>query len=182
MRRYKHLSSTARVVAKNKILLLAIVAIAFLQLLSYSTIREFSQTHRTIIQPTVVDQPYWIEGGSASAEYVQLMGRHALDLLLNYHPRSAAYQFNTLSSLYSPGTFAAAQEYYGELAERISAMGFSSVYYPSKFTITPDTITAEGMRTRWSATGKTDQQETYEITYAIRHGRFEISNIREVKR
>lgn len=180
MRRYKHLSSTARVVARNKILTISLVIITVLQLLSYSTIREFSQTHRTIVQPIMVDQPYWIDGSTASQAYLEMMGRDILSLLLTYHPDSVHYQYNTLTNLHNPAYYAETKEFYQGTADRIKQTGFSSVFYPSRFTLSPESILVTGTRTRFTLTGKSEKQERYQIDYIIRHGTFEIKTIKEV--
>lgn len=182
MKRFRYLSSSARLVVRNKLLTLTLGVILLLQALSYGTIREFNATHRTIVQPAVVDHPYWIEGGSASQGYLEMMGKYTTDLLLTYHPDSVERQYRTLLTLHTAASYAELQDAYRSAAARIKQLGFSSVYYQTHYDLTPETITIEGVRTRYSVTGKTSRRETYAIDYVISNGKFELINISEVEK
>lgn len=180
MRRYRHLSSSARVVAKNKLLTVAIIILVVLQVWNVIDARNARDSQRTIVHPVGASHGYELTGTSAGHIYLDAMAHYIADLLLNYHSETIQQNIETLLTLYSDSSRNNAKEYFSQIVSQIIALGYSSTFYISEISHAKEsnTMIIAGRQYRRAAEIPTvDEQQRYEVQYRIIHGRFEIQTI-----
>lgn len=175
MQRYRHISSSARIVARNKLLTIAIVLLLVMQGWNFVTIERMMDAQRTIIHPIGVSTAYAMTGTSAGHIYLNAMAHYIADLLLNYHPETIETNIDHLLTLYREAEREAVLPYYRAIASQIIALGYSSAFYITDIAHTEDVMTISGIQRRQAAAiASAEEAQRYTVHYHIRHGRFEI--------
>ena len=125
-----------------------------------------------------------ISGDQASDGYLELMTRYVTGLALNYTPATAREQFGELLALYSPSAFPEAKKTFYALAGTVETANVSSVFTPGSIKVDRmrGVIDATGVQRQFAQDGGPlvpDKETTYEISYRISGGRFELTGFSE---
>lgn len=95
----KRLSDAADV----KIFILAVLFGSFgLNLILAATVMSWPKTQRTVFLPLEINKSFWVDGDQISPHYLEMMGVHVLQLMLNVTPNSINYQGNLLLGITDP--------------------------------------------------------------------------------
>lgn len=179
-----YLQKMANLTAENRLLKLALLvvggAVVFSTLYTVGAVRN----ERTILVPAGLDGRVEVSGGGASDRYLDIMARYVVDLALNYTPATARGQFGELLALYTPESFPEARKAFYALAGTVETANVSSAFSVDRVKVdkTKDVIDVSGVLRQLGQDGNPigDAREaTYELTYLISDGRFELTGFSE---
>jgi len=163
---------------KFAILIIAISSVASAALSIYAIDRE-----KVIILPPVVDERIVISGNEVNEAYIKLFARYSTTLFLNYSATSFKNQAGDLLQLASPDFFQSLRKQLLSLQDTIKQLQVSSVFYPERITVNLNEkeVTVQGMRRQYAQHSLIEEGiQTYNLKYAIIHGRFFLENIKNV--
>lgn len=180
--------------AENRLLKFVVVVIGCAVLANTFIMLGMTRRARTIIVPPALVSPALvspglsakveISGDQASDGYLELMTRYVTGLALNYTPATAREQFGELLALYSPDAFPVARKTFYALAGTVETANVSSVFTPGSIKVDRmrGVIDATGIQRQFAQDGGPlgpDKETTYEISYRISDGRFELTGFSE---
>ena len=175
--------------AENRLLKFVVVVIGCAVLANTFIMLGMTRRARTIIVPPALVSPglsakVEISGDQASDGYLELMTRYVTGLALNYTPATAREQFGELLALYSPSAFPDAKKTFYALAGTVETANVSSVFTPGSIKVDRmrGVIDATGVQRQFAQDGGPlgpDKETTYEISYRISDGRFELTGFSE---
>ena len=179
------LDGRSNLFAENRLLKAGFVVLLVMQVLSWSQLRTLASQQRETLIPLTYAGPMQISVSSAGDEYLLGMTRHVLDLVGNYTAATARKQFSELLRLFPPETYGEAEGNFKRLADMIER--YSTV--ASRVTMVGDpktdgsTIVVQAIKERLVNGVPTTHIETrFQITYAIRNGRFWVLSIDEAEK
>jgi type IV conjugative transfer system protein TraE len=137
---------------------------------------------RVVLVP-LLDRSASIGWQSASPEYLEQLSRYLLPLVTTYHPRSLEVQIREFLNYVSPESFGELKGQLLSQAEEARKSELSQVFYPSEIQAEGDSARATGLLRRFIGKTLTSEEvTTYELCYAIRHGRAYLVGLARIDR
>ena len=179
-----YMQRLSNVMAENRLLKLVVVVIGLAVIANCFFTFNMAKHERTILVPAGLNSRVEVTDGQASDGYLDLMTRYALGLALDYTPATARQQFGEFLTLYSPGAFPEARKAFYSLADTVETADVSSVFFIGSIKVdrTKSVLEATGVSRQFAQDGSPlgpDRQTTYEMTYRISNGRFQLTGFGE---
>ena len=165
---------TANLFGENRLLKVAVVAMAATMFFQYRMLQEIRDRQVTVLVPPGMTTPLTVSGSDASDEYLQAIATYLTSLAGTYTAATARAQFDELLRLYTPEAYNSARVALYDLADRIEQSGrLTSAFTLQSMQRQADELIIRGLKTRFAE--RTIQSQTrveYAIRFAIRHSRF----------
>ena len=179
-----YMQRLSNVMAENRLLKLVVVVIGLAVIANCFFTFNMAKHERTILVPAGLNSRVEVTDGQASDGYLDLMTRYALGLALDYTPATARQQFGEFLTLYSPGAFPEARKAFYSLADTVETAGVSSAFFIGSIKVgrAKGVIDATGVSRQFAQDGSPlgpDNESTYEMTYRISDGRFQLTGFGE---
>lgn len=182
------IQKSSNILAENKLLKIAIIALIIINIYTMSKIELALNSYKTVIVPPVINSTFEVMGSVASDEYFKQMARYVASLAFNYTPVIARTQFGELLHLYSPDDYVEGKNALYALADIIEASKVTQSLFISKIELTKTDdkgkIIINGKRKVSDDTKLViDEADiSFGIDYAMKEGKFMIKKIYEEKK
>ena len=179
-----YMQKLSNVMAENRLLKFVVAVIGLAVIANCFFTFNMAKHERTILVPAGLNSRVEVADNYASDGYLDLMTRYALGLALNYTTATAREQFGELLTLYSPGAFPEARKTFYSLADTVETAGVSSAFFIGSIKVdrSRGVIEATGVSRQFAQDGGPlgpDRQTTYELSYRISDGRFQLTGFGE---
>ncbi len=179
-----YMQKLSNVMVENRLLKFAVAVIGLAVIANCFFAFNMARHERTILVPAGLNSRVEVTDGQASDGYLNLMARYVLGLALDYTPATSREQFGELLALYSPGAFPEARKTFYSLADTVETAGVSSAFSIGSIKVdrAKGVIDATGVERQFAQDGSPlgpDRQTTYELSYRISDGRFQLTGLGE---
>lgn len=162
---------TFRVTIQNGLIAILVITIVVESLIFFSAVKN----HRVVIVPNFIDKQFYVEGDKASPEYIEMMGKYAVQTLTNYTPETVEKQFQDFLRFIHPSYY---QTVYNELQPIIQESKRYLVYQSyviNTMSLQGDTLTVDGYMRRYVADKLIKSARMiYNVQFLIEGGKFYI--------
>lgn len=167
---------------ENK-LLIAFVLILTIGMIAQSILVIYlANTSKTIIVPAYLDRKFYVEGDKASTEYIELMGKYAVELISNYTPESVEYRTQEFLRFINPEFYSQVSTQMLAIASEAKKYSISQYYVVDRFTMKGRDIAISGLLRRYAQDKAVEQKRTdYKLTFKISNGRFEVVTYEKIE-
>jgi conjugal transfer pilus assembly protein TraE len=171
------LNQYSATVAENRLLKFAVVIIAVVTVINTCLLYVSLSKERTIVVPPVIDTRFEIRGNVPSEDYIKMMTRYVVSLVLNYTPFTARKQMDEALKLFAPGeSYIEAKRMFYSLADTVETAKVTNVFHVDKISVDASrgTIEVQGSKTQVVNEQKTKEQPSavYLINYRVENARF----------
>lgn len=132
---------------------------------------------KTIVLPPRVSRSFWVAGNKVSQGYLIQMGDYLSQTILNFTPKDYKEQLGNFMVYVLPSRYKAINTALESQIRSVTALGVSSVFYPTKTLIKGNTIKIIGVTHNFKGKKLTGSQETVVLGFRIINGRFYVSKI-----
>lgn len=179
-----YLKKLSNLTAENRLLKLTVVVFGAVAVFNSVVMMHMASHEKTVLVPPGLNGRVEVTDGQASDRYLDLMTRYVTGLALNYTPATAREQFGELLALYSPDAFPGAKKTFYALAGTVEAANVSSAFYIGNIKVdrAKGVVDATGVERQFAQDGSPlgpDKEATYELSYRISDGRFELTGFSE---
>lgn len=144
MNRQKYLSLLQNIDMNRYNWKLIAMALSLSNLLLILLVFSISKNEKTIVMPSHFQKSFWIEGSSASVDYVEQIGQDVFQAVLTYNPSNVAFQFATVLKYVHPRYYQDFKSILDLDSQRAIKNQISSVFYPMSFKRTGNEVVSEG--------------------------------------
>ncbi|BBO87973.1 TraE/TraK family type IV conjugative transfer system protein [Desulfosarcina ovata] len=170
----------ANTMAENRLLKLCLLVTLGLTIVNSLVAYHAMNNQKVVILPPVVDHKIEIRGNDADDEYLKLMGRYSIKLLLDYTPSNAEQNFSDFLKLASPRVFRSMRIDLDKIIEEVIRLRISSSFQINtiKKLGTTNRIELIGLRSKFADDVRiADAIENHIIEYEIDDGTFRITGV-----
>jgi conjugal transfer pilus assembly protein TraE len=119
----------ANVMAENRLLKACFVLTLGITIFNAIVAYHAMNNQKVIILPPVVDHKIAIRGNDADNEYLKMMSRYSIKLLLDYTPSNAEQNFSDFLKLASPEVFNSMRRELNKIIEEVTRLRVSSSFH-----------------------------------------------------
>jgi conjugal transfer pilus assembly protein TraE len=170
------LNEHAATAAENRLLKFAVIFIGIVTLINSVATYMALNKQRTIVVPPVIDSRFEISGKTVSEDYLKMMTRYVVNLVLNYTPHTARGQMDEALRLFAPEGYAEAKKMFYQLADTIETAKVTNVFHIQKITVDGSrrTIEIQGDKRQFVNEQKTGEVAVavYMFDYRLDNGKF----------
>ena len=160
---------------ENRLLKFVIVVLAAAIVIEGGLMIHMYASQRTVIVPSYIDRKFSVEGDKASAEYIELMSRYAIELVGNFTPDTIDERTAEFLRFINP-------RYYNTMATQMKAFSkemkdysISQFFIPQRITMKGNAVSIIGFMRQFAQDKQLPAGSVeYRMEYQINQGRFEI--------
>jgi len=168
--------------ASNKLLKLALLLISLAVVVQAFFTYAAMRHQKVVLVPAGLSEKVWISGSEASEEYLKIMARYLVLLLLHYTPSNAEAQFSEFLTYVSPDSYPQLQKQLGDNLHRIKMLNVTSTFHVQE--IEHDKakreLTVKGFLRQYAGEAKArDEHVVCLIRYRIGDGRLIVDEVEQ---
>jgi conjugal transfer pilus assembly protein TraE len=140
-------------------------------------------TVRTVVVPPTLHKTFWVEGGRASAEYLEQMGSFIAWLVLDVTPSSIDWKKDVLLGYVDPPQYGALKSRQEVEAERLKRINAVTAFAPQQLVASEDTqslVVRGRLRTLVNGHETGNELKAYRIDFNHTGARLHIAAFQEV--
>ena len=170
----------ANALAENRLLKFCLLLTLGITIINSVVSYHAMNSQKVVILPPMVDHKIEIRGNDADDEYLKLMCRYSIKLLLDYTPSNAEQNFSDFLKLASPGVFSSMRSDLNKIIEEVIRLRVSSSFqiHTIKKLGTTNQIELIGLRSKYADDVSIEKAiENHIIEYEIDDGTFRITGV-----
>ena len=138
---------------------------------------------KTVFVPPNMEQPFSIQGDTASPEYLTQVGEWFASLILSYTPKNVDYRINVFLRYAAPESYSILQTHLQDEAQRIKRNEMSSLFFPVNARVRGDFVVIIGQQIlRVGKEIVSDNRIAYRMKFRFEGGFLHIIEFKEVNR
>ena len=122
----------ANVMAENALLKFCLVIMLGITIFNSIVAYHAMNNQKVVILPPLVDHKIEIRGNDAGEEYLKMMSRYSINLLLDYTPSNAEQNFSDFLKLASADVFSSMRSDLDKIIEEVIRLRVSSSFHIHK--------------------------------------------------
>ena len=122
----------ANAMAENALLKFCLVIMLGITIFNSIVAFRAMDNQKVVILPPMVDHKIEIRGNAADEEYLKMMSRYSIDLLLDYTPSNAEQNFSDFLKLASADVFSSMRRDLDKIIEEVIRLRVSSSFHIHK--------------------------------------------------
>ncbi|MGD8703139.1 MAG: TraE/TraK family type IV conjugative transfer system protein [Desulfosarcina sp.] len=170
----------ANAMAENRLLKFCLLLTVGITMVNAVVAYHAMNNQKVVILPPMVDHKIEIRGNIADDEYLKMMGRYSIKLLLDYTPSNAEQNFSDFLKLASPGVFSSMRSDLNKIIEEVIRLRISSSFQIHTINKLGGTNMIEliGLRSKYADDVRIDSAiENHFIEYEIDDGTFRVTGV-----
>ena len=170
----------ANVMAENRLLKFCFVLTLGITILNSIVAYHAMNNQKVVILPPMVDHKIEIRGNDADDEYLKMMGRYSIKLLLDYTPSNAEQNFSDFLKMASPDVFSSMRSDLNKIIEEVIRLRVSSSFHINTIKKLGSTNQIElvGLRSKYADDVLIESAIEYHIIeYNIDDGTFRVMGV-----
>ena len=170
----------ANAMAENRLLKFCLLLTMGITIVNSLVAYHAMNNQKVVILPPMVDHKIEIRGNDADDEYLKLMSRYSIKLLLDYTPSNAEQNFSDFLKLTSPRVFSSMRSDLDKIIEEVIRLRISSSFQVNTITRlgTTNRIELIGLRSKFADDVRIEESiENHIIEYEIDDGTFRIMGV-----
>jgi conjugal transfer pilus assembly protein TraE len=172
----------SRLTQENSALKFTIVVLVALIMAMSSIIVFQSKRERTVVVPAFVDKKFYVESDKASAEYIEMMSKYAVELISSFTPQTVEERTADFLRFIAPSYYKDISLSFQKMIDDSKKYVISQYFIPGEMTMQGNTITIKGILRRYAENRLLEAAvATYRLTYEIQNGRFFITTYEKVE-
>lgn len=182
MKKTKFFETIANKNEENNLLRFVVVILTLGILLEGLLMVYMRKNERTLVLPAYIDRKFYVEGEKASPEYIEMMGKYAVELATNYTPETINERINEFMRFIAPSAYNDISTQMLSMAEDIKTYKISQYFIPLKMTMQDNTITTIGLLRKYTQDKEmANEKAEYRMTFLIQQGRFVITRYEKIE-
>jgi conjugal transfer pilus assembly protein TraE len=180
----KFFTEWERLKAENKIMTIAIVALAITILVLTIALISAYKSQKVIVLPPKVDKEFWVSGNTFSSEYLEQVAFYLSDRLLTISPTTVKASFDSVIGFVEASSVRKLRESLDEQANTIIREKVYQVFYPAQFAVDTSKriITVRGQLKRFSGNVyQYEAESAIQFSFYVREGRLYITSIEIIR-
>lgn len=178
----KFLEQYANRESENKLLKGVILILAIALVIQGFVVIYLGTSHRTIIVPSYIDRKFYVEGETASKEYIEMMARYSIELISNFTPETVDERFQEFLRFINASYYNRVSPQLLAYAGEIKKYGISQYYIPQNFVLEKDSIKISGHMRQFTQDKQIlNHGVEYKLSFQINKGRFEIISYEKIE-
>ena len=122
----------ANAMAENALLKLCLILLTGITIFNSIVAYRAMNNQKVVILPPMVDHKVEIRGNDADDEYLKMMSRYSIKLILDYTPSNVEQNFSDFLKLTSPGVFSSMRSGLNKIIEEVIRLRVSSSFHIHK--------------------------------------------------
>ena len=170
----------ANAMAENALLKFCLILLTGITIFNAIVAYRAMNNQKVVILPPMVDHKVAIRGNDADDEYLKMMSRYTIKLILDYTPSNVEQNFSDFLKLASPGVFSSMRTGLNKIIEEVIRLRVSSSFHIHTIKKLGNTNRIElvGLRSKHADDVRIESAiEHHIIEYDIDEGTFRVTGV-----